>query len=1046
MPSGLRKTTGNHFEIYYEEPWGGVASDKGPVDIAENQCVTIDGVTVRNGLLCATDITAKNSIYNLNTLNPPTEPPYSYSDSGGIFEIALVSIIPTDYDVRTGVYNGRIYTVASTASLQATNTIGIIGTVNSVGDYDFNGSDVIDVIIDSTTFHTATPYLSDYNGPPADVTGGFVTTYYVNSINSYGAVLQVQGGGSVIITAGTGATYDTAITLPTGYTYSNMMAWATAGAGWDRGIQVGGVYNSTVTTAGLPESNFATRAMTEGFQSKTNWIAVFWTSDANVFQATDTATGKISYLYFTTINGDNICFALGANLQNGTVVTIPTAAALTLADSTQTAVPSVYSAAQSIYIPGLSGMNSTGQGMQGVDHNLVYVVGTTLVVGCQYGDNVGGFWDGFSNVFVVFYNGAGITTTAMPDGNALSIVTSAGQTVCLFTTSLGSTASLTVPSGYDATTLFASCAMSTFSPSGDYVAHGWPACDMSGVTYTGTYQDGEGHQWAGSGRIFGVVGLIPTPTPPAPFDFASIAFVALIFNVGNYLCCVDQLGFSYIAEQNTDGTVSWYVDQTATNAPTQNFGVPTAVKVIDGIAYISVYSTNTLYAYTPGVSYIIATQYAAGKYIEIFDEYLLQLNTNSANKDTSDGEQPTRINWSSPDEFSVWDPAVNRTAGYQSLTSAAYEITGFVAMDNVGYIFRRNGVTQITATGVAIQPFNFTTYWNSVVGQGLIFPSTLKQFGRIVFLTTDTAVYVFAAGQFSPISTHATAAIYKTLEGQSTINANTNLNIAAGLTIYPLNDNIPILYYLLINTYSNVDPNIVFWFYNTVDKCWTALSKNLLQILSDYLGITVTSVIINFIRTSDIFLNYAVSAYYSNIPNYAINAILINVTYTTSPIGESAGSSATRSFVLYDIVNTPTSTSNFTPALSGNLNLVFRAEEIKLGFTRKCTIRRAVIKAYGTGTLAVNITDLAGIVTSLGTIVLDGTNNQRTYYTPYGMATVEAPQLSITSTNFNGAIVKVMLAGTYADAGINHTGSYLHVPKNGLRSSRGHHEPTTRWG
>src|ERR1017187_1068758 len=52
MPSGLRKTTGNHFEIYYEQPWGGVASDKDAVDIAENQLVTQQNVVAVDGALC----------------------------------------------------------------------------------------------------------------------------------------------------------------------------------------------------------------------------------------------------------------------------------------------------------------------------------------------------------------------------------------------------------------------------------------------------------------------------------------------------------------------------------------------------------------------------------------------------------------------------------------------------------------------------------------------------------------------------------------------------------------------------------------------------------------------------------------------------------------------------------------------------------------------------------------------------------------------------------------------------------------------------------
>jgi hypothetical protein len=150
-----------------------------------------------------------------------------------------------------------------------------------------------------------------------------------------------------------------------------------------------------------------------------------------------------------------------------------------------------------------------------------------------------------------------------------------------------------------------------------------------------------------------------------------------------------------------------------------------------------------------------------------------------------------------------------------------------------------------------------------------------------------------------------------------------------------------------------------------------------------------------------------------SVTNLPVLLVYINFTYTVSEV------SYNKTFIYYNLVNTPTADVTSIELPPGNLNLVFRSEEIKLGFTRKCTIRRAVVKAYGTGTLACTITDIAGTVISLGNIVLDGTNNQRTYYSPFGIATVEAPQLSITSTNFNGAIVKVMLAGTYADGEID---------------------------
>jgi hypothetical protein len=405
----------------------------------------------------------------------------------------------------------------------------------------------------------------------------------------------------------------------------------------------------------------------------------------------------------------------------------------------------------------------------------------------------------------------------------------------------------------------------------------------------------------------------------------------------------------------------------------------------------------------------VATTYTAGQFIDILDEYMLQLNCNS----TVDGVQPTLVSWSSPDAFSTWDPAVNRTAGFQLLTSVEDYISGFIAVDNVGYILKRTGVTQITATGVAIQPWNFTTYWNSTIGQGLIFPYTLKQFGRFVFLVTDSDVYTFYGGMFTSIADQAKAAIFNSFNVNPALSALPNSLITAGVNLYPFNDSIPGMEYVFIAATANSAGNIIFWFYNPALKAWTSVTRAITDLLAEYVS-GASNVVVNSIQTASVFLNALnPTTAIVSVTNLPVLLVYINFTYTVSEV------SYNRTFIYYNLVNTPTADTTDITLPPGNLNLVFRSEEIKLGYTRKCTIRRAVVKAYGTGTLACTITDIAGTMISLGNIVLDGTNNQRTYYSPFGIATVEAPQLSITSTNFNGAIVKVMLAGTYADGEID---------------------------
>ena len=791
MPSGLRKTTGNHFEIYYEEPWGGVASNKSSVDIDPNQCITQDGVVLRNGLMCYSNIASQNSKWDLELI-PPTTPP---SDPPILTTLDTVSCILSDY---LGIPWFALPTVGSYAT----------GTFT---------------VPDSTAFIPGQTFIFQYTQPFASVPTRVLVTV------------------GIIIDS----------------------------------THISGFVN-------LPVSSFLP----------------FGGQFLAVVPATTPIIGTLLYythqfsIPVTPINSASYNAAVTPVLDGGVFI-----------GATFNFTPSP--------------------------------APTTFYAGCVF----------------YYYNGDGVDLS--------------GYYTCTGPVR---------PDGLD-----------------------WGAtCVLPATALPSTVGDVDFYDYT-----------IPFPFTPGGYWVDAVA--CLIFNCANYLCAVDQYGNAYIATLQTDGTIKFQFDLSATDGPTLTHGLPVAVKVVAGVAYISVYSTSTLYAYTPRTSYVVATTYTAGQFIDILDEYMLQLNCNS----TVDGVQPTLVSWSSPDAFSTWDPAVNRTAGFQLLTSVEDYISGFIAVDNVGYILKRTGVTQITATGVAIGPWNFTTYWNSTIGQGLIFPYTLKQFGRYVFLATDSDIYTFYGGMFTSIGAQAKAAIFSSFNTNPALAAVSNNLITAGVSIYPFNDSVPGMEYVFIAATSNSVGNIVFWFYNPALKAWTSVTRTIADLLGEFVT-GATNVVVNSIQTASVFLNALNPATaIVSVSNLPVLLVYINFSYTVGEL------SVNKTFIYYNLVNTPTADTTDITLPPGNLNLVFRSEEIKLGFTRKCTIRRAVVKAYGTGTLACTITDVEGTVISLGNITLDGTNNQKTYYTPFGIATVEAPKLSITSTNFNGAIVKVMLAGTYADGEID---------------------------
>jgi hypothetical protein len=199
------------------------------------------------------------------------------------------------------------------------------------------------------------------------------------------------------------------------------------------------------------------------------------------------------------------------------------------------------------------------------------------------------------------------------------------------------------------------------------------------------------------------------------------------------------------------------------------------------------------------------------KYIDVLDQHVILANTVG---NASDG--PFTVRWSAVGLPTVFDPTVNINAGFNIFIDFADQITGFMALGRVGYIFHRTGITEMAPTGVGTAPFDFNHIWNSQDGMGNIFPNTVAQYGTVgVFVATDN-VYSVSNYQFSPIGGTARDAIFADFNAALT-GINNPAPIASILPGYA--DDFVYLTYQLFIPLSVSGPTVV-WEYSFENQTW----------------------------------------------------------------------------------------------------------------------------------------------------------------------------------------------------------------------------------
>jgi hypothetical protein len=124
---------------------------------------------------------------------------------------------------------------------------------------------------------------------------------------------------------------------------------------------------------------------------------------------------------------------------------------------------------------------------------------------------------------------------------------------------------------------------------------------------------------------------------------------------------------------------------------------------------------------------------------------------------------PQLLWWSANGIPNQFDPTVNTSAGFNNFLEVPDIFTGVLALGEIAYLFRSNGITEQTITGNALAPFYFNHLWASDRGIGNVYPWSIAQYGGNGFFVSTEDVYQCNVYQFTNIGGGARDAIMKDL-------------------------------------------------------------------------------------------------------------------------------------------------------------------------------------------------------------------------------------------------------------------------------------------
>ncbi|MGF7231515.1 hypothetical protein, partial [Arachidicoccus sp.] len=377
-------------------------------------------------------------------------------------------------------------------------------------------------------------------------------------------------------------------------------------------------------------------------------------------------------------------------------------------------------------------------------------------------------------------------------------------------------------------------------------------------------------------------------------------------------------------------------------------------QIISGSAFIFDRAAGSEYVYNMITNaYTVGNTYVAGYFCAVVDNYLITANTNQPTD--SPAIKSNRYNWSSPFGYTIWNPAVDRTSGFNTLSEIQNYISAIFALGNVGYILGDQTLTQLTPTGIGIQPFDATTVWGSGYGVGCTFPKTFAQYGNVTGWINDNDIYLFGGGLPQPIGGSAKNAIYDDINNLSIAGRQNMVSAVFANGFNNYND--PELTYniLIIHTAgsgANYSVTGIVWEYNLHNKTWTRQEVDILAYILSATGYSIGefSVLddVTIIGISKSLLSSQLGG--TSGPSRIWPVIVVNSVFVIASVVTLTSVALLKSA---NITGQPSNFISYTPAMS----LVFRQEEIKLA--RQPQIRFVVVKACGFGTLNITVGNVA---------------------------------------------------------------------------------------
>jgi hypothetical protein len=128
---------------------------------------------------------------------------------------------------------------------------------------------------------------------------------------------------------------------------------------------------------------------------------------------------------------------------------------------------------------------------------------------------------------------------------------------------------------------------------------------------------------------------------------------------------------------------------------------------------------------------------------------------------------PNRIWYSANGIPNVWDPTVNTSAGFVDFPDVPDQFTGAMAIGEIAYLFRSNGITQMTIAGNSLAPYYFDHLWASEHGIGNVYPFSIAQYGSIGMFISTEQIYKLSINSFEEIGGGARDNIMRDLAAAS---------------------------------------------------------------------------------------------------------------------------------------------------------------------------------------------------------------------------------------------------------------------------------------